>query len=231
MPNGDYTVNLHFAEIWDGAFAVGGRVFDVSVEGQLRIDNLDIFSQVGTRAALMISLPVTVNDGQLNISLGGVTQNPKISAIEVLAPVAIQQSLAVGAPTAPYQQWRRVHFAPADLADPVVSGDACDPDADRINNLMEFALGLDPRVADTEGRPAGRLENGFLVLTYTQNKDATDVNLCVETATNLAGPWSATGFTHQVIGDDGVVQTIDVTGAVTFGTTESRFLRLTVQLR
>jgi regulation of enolase protein 1 (concanavalin A-like superfamily) len=90
LTNGDYTVNLLFAEIYSRAFSVGARVFDVLVEGQLRADNLDIFSQAGANTALIISLTVTVSDGQLDIAFVHGVENPKISAIEVLAvqPVA-----------------------------------------------------------------------------------------------------------------------------------------------
>jgi hypothetical protein len=56
----------------------------VWVQGQLRVDDLDIFSRVGVNAALVISLPVTVSDGQLNLTFAHGVENPKISAIEVL---------------------------------------------------------------------------------------------------------------------------------------------------
>ena len=69
-------------------FSVGSRLFDMLIEGQLRINNLDIYSQAGANTALIIGLPVTVTDGQLNIAFGHGSQNPKICAIEVLATAA-----------------------------------------------------------------------------------------------------------------------------------------------
>jgi hypothetical protein len=130
-----------------------------------------------------------------------------------------------------YEQWRQVYFTCAELSDPAVSGETCDPDGDRISNLMEYALGLNPRVANDPGRPAARIENGFLVLTCTRNKEAADVVLDVEAAILLAGPWSAAGLTQQVISDDGVIQTIKVIDSVAVGVEQSRFLRLTVQFQ
>lgn len=45
--------------------------------------------------------------------------------------------------------WRLLHFSPSDLADAsreaMVWGDKADPDHDGQDNLLEFALGLDPR--------------------------------------------------------------------------------------
>jgi len=86
LPNGDYTVNLYFAEIYSGASSIGGRVFDVLIEGMLALVNLDIFSEVGNDAALIKTMDVTVTDGQLNIEFLKGIENPKISAIEVISP-------------------------------------------------------------------------------------------------------------------------------------------------
>lgn len=47
-----YTVNLHFAEIYNGCFTVGCRVFNVLVQGNTVFSKLDVFAQVGGNAAL-----------------------------------------------------------------------------------------------------------------------------------------------------------------------------------
>jgi len=95
VPNGEYTVILHFAETWFGATSggaggVGSRVFDVSIEGQVVEDNLDVFAQAGgAQTMLLRSHTVTVTGGILDIdfsslaSVGGV-RHPIINAIEVL---------------------------------------------------------------------------------------------------------------------------------------------------
>jgi large repetitive protein len=86
VPNGSYTVKLHFAEIWDGGQAVGARIFDVLLENQLVLDNLDIFAEVGGYTATIKTFQTTVADGQLNINfLHGSVDDPKISAIEILS--------------------------------------------------------------------------------------------------------------------------------------------------
>lgn len=98
LADGEYTVSLHFAELWfgatgGGAGGVGSRVFDVNIEGQLAEDNLDVFAEVGADAMLMKSHTVTVTGGVLNIdfdsrdAVGG-RRHPIINAIEVLGKVA-----------------------------------------------------------------------------------------------------------------------------------------------
>jgi len=85
VPNGTYTVKLHFCETWGGALGVGLRVFDVFIENQLVLDNLDIFAQVGGYTALIKTFQVTVTDGQMNINFAhGSADDPQIGAIEIL---------------------------------------------------------------------------------------------------------------------------------------------------
>jgi hypothetical protein len=84
VPNGDYVVKLHFAEIWSGAFRVGRRKFDIVIEGALVDRALDVFAKVGAKTALVRSYPISVKDGQMNIRFVHRVQNPLISAIEIL---------------------------------------------------------------------------------------------------------------------------------------------------
>jgi chitodextrinase/glucose/arabinose dehydrogenase/mono/diheme cytochrome c family protein len=87
LPDGNYELRLHFAETWIGARIPGVRVFDVLVEGALRLDNFDIFVAAGAPAstikAHVETLPVTVSDGALNVVFDNVLQNPLVSGIEV----------------------------------------------------------------------------------------------------------------------------------------------------
>lgn len=87
VSNGQYTVVLHFAEIyWT---AVGNRIFDVTIEGNKVLDNYDIFKKVGSNTATIESFTTTVTDGMLNINFSSLAIDggkdwAKISAIEIL---------------------------------------------------------------------------------------------------------------------------------------------------
>ena len=78
---GTYQVTLYFAELWDGAMQVGGRVFDVAIEGAA-IPNVDVYAEVGGFHALQKQL-VIESDNLLEIVLTGVVQNPSIKGIEI----------------------------------------------------------------------------------------------------------------------------------------------------
>lgn len=94
IPNGSYTVILHFAEIYWGAIGggaggTGKRIFDVNMEGSLVLNDYDINADVGPQQVVTKSFSALVNDGVLNLNfsalpgVGGVDQ-PKLSALEVL---------------------------------------------------------------------------------------------------------------------------------------------------
>ncbi len=67
VPNGAYTVKLHFCETFDEITDKGMRVFNVDVEGT-KIDKLDVFAESGgLRKALVKTVKVDVKDGKLDI--------------------------------------------------------------------------------------------------------------------------------------------------------------------
>jgi N-acetylneuraminic acid mutarotase len=81
LPSGGYAVTLHFAE---PKFALPlQRVFDVSAEGALLIDDLDLAAVAGLNTAYATTHTVIVSDGVLDLSFTGGSQPALLSAIEV----------------------------------------------------------------------------------------------------------------------------------------------------
>jgi ferric-dicitrate binding protein FerR (iron transport regulator) len=85
VPDGTYVVRLHFAEIWAGTVKRNMRKFDVVVEGEKVLAGFDIAGEVGPMTATVQQVITTVRDGSLDIEFRHVLENPKVSAIEVLA--------------------------------------------------------------------------------------------------------------------------------------------------
>ena len=84
VPNGDYNVTLYFMEPWQDA--VGERVFDVSMEGAVVLDNYDIYAAAGARyTAVTETIAINVSDGTLNINFDFVNRYAMVAAISVVS--------------------------------------------------------------------------------------------------------------------------------------------------
>ncbi|MGD1945197.1 MAG: PKD domain-containing protein [Croceivirga sp.] len=79
----DYVVNLYFANSFEGTDQVGDRIFDIAIEGVTVENNLDLISKFGHQIAGMLSYPVTVTDGTLNVQFNREVENPVVSGIEI----------------------------------------------------------------------------------------------------------------------------------------------------
>jgi hypothetical protein len=86
VPNGSYTVRLHFCETYDGITAAGERVFGVSINGKPVLTDLDLYKEAGPLKALVKEFKdVQVTNGQLVIGFTPKVENPEITGIEILA--------------------------------------------------------------------------------------------------------------------------------------------------
>jgi endoglucanase len=84
VPNGKYTVKLHFAETFDGITGKGERVFSYNVEGK-EFKDFDIYAKAGgPNRAYIETVEVTVTDGALDITFTPKTENPEINALEII---------------------------------------------------------------------------------------------------------------------------------------------------
>ena len=87
---------MHFGEQTSSTInAVGGRVFDVALEGNTVLDNYDMLAQTGgTKGVAMTeTVPdVAVSDGTLNLDVTAVTSVAIIRGIEIL-PRALRRMI------------------------------------------------------------------------------------------------------------------------------------------
>ncbi|KAJ7560229.1 hypothetical protein O6H91_04G119000 [Diphasiastrum complanatum] len=92
----DYFVDLHFAEIIFTNGPPGMRVFDIFLQGNKVVSELDVYGRVGSNKPLVLSnLRATVKDGTLKIRLEGVVGSPMINGICVRTapPLGIREQL------------------------------------------------------------------------------------------------------------------------------------------
>lgn len=134
MPDGDYRVELYFVEPWHGKDGgeqddyEGMRIFDVAVNGQTVVDDLDPWAEAGYCGALKRVVNAKAKDGMLHISF------PEVKAGQaIICGIAVATAQPVTLPTQP--------------AIPEMSWKALDTDT--IAKLPKEEL---PK--DTEARPA-----------------------------------------------------------------------------
>ncbi len=81
VANGNYTVVLKFAEIYENA--ANRRKFSAKIEGREIISSLDLYAQVGKYKAYDVTKTVTVTDGYLDVKFTPVKSAAKINGILV----------------------------------------------------------------------------------------------------------------------------------------------------
>lgn len=84
LPNGNYTVKLHFCETYEGITEKGQRMFSFNVEGK-EFKDFDPFAKSGGYAhAYVETVAVEIKDGKLDITFTPNIENPEINGIEIL---------------------------------------------------------------------------------------------------------------------------------------------------
>lgn len=84
VPNGRYTVKLHFAETYEGVYAAGERVFSFTVEGK-EFKDFDVTAKAGgVMRAYVETVEVEVTDGKLDLTFTSKLENPEINALEII---------------------------------------------------------------------------------------------------------------------------------------------------
>jgi len=98
-----------------------------------------------------------------------------------------------------FASYQQQYFSAAELADPTISGQTADPDGDGLNNLEEYAFGLNPRQPDAASAlQTMDTSSGYLTLTFIRRHDVGDLNYIVEVSDDLFTWNSGPSFTREV---------------------------------
>ncbi len=131
--------------------------------------------------------------------------------------------------------WSDSFFNVTEQNNPAISGDNADPDGDGVVNLIEFALGTNPREANAaNNRPSVSVQNvsgqNYLALTFRRRIQSPDLVYSPQTNSELTGAWLNNAVLVQ-----GPTSNGDGTETVTYrditpisGATARRFMQLRV---
>ena len=120
---------------------------------------------------------------------------------------------------ATYPTWQ-----PVKLPGSVKTGPLDDYDGDGVQNLMEFALGMNPQLATQTGLPVVDYPGGIPRMFYQIDHSLGTTDYIAETSTNLLH-WTSTGLTTESLGGSGFYESLRTTAPPGTG---ARFLRLRV---
>jgi alpha-L-arabinofuranosidase len=100
VPNGKYTVKLHFAETYEGITEAGQRVFSFNVQGKDFKDFDPWVKAGGFLKAYIETVPVEVTDGKIKITFTPKVENPQICGIQIIPESGAETSALTPAPAA-----------------------------------------------------------------------------------------------------------------------------------
>jgi hypothetical protein len=151
--------------------------------------------------------------------------------------------------------WQFQNFSVAEILDDSLVSDSADPDADGIPNLLEYALGLNPRALTSSGLPTARtdligataqsesagsevqlfstptveLSSGKRYLAYTVDRSSgirQDIDYIVEVSNDLINWNSGDPYTVTVLD---TAETLEVYSATSLDDVPRQFMRLKIQ--
>lgn len=130
-----------------------------------------------------------------------------------------------------FSDWQWDHFDDGEMEVPQICGEAADADADGFSNLLEYAFGQDPHVADTAGVA---LDPGpeAPAISYPESIAATDVVYRLEESSDLAlWHWiTPNASTRQILSDDGTTRRVSLPLLAGAGKSGKWFARIRVTL-
>jgi hypothetical protein len=132
--------------------------------------------------------------------------------------------------------WRNQYFNAIQLADTSVSGHSADPDGDGLNNLLEYALNLDPLTPGPSPVVATRVTvgaNEYLALNFRRRLKEAGIEYAPQISDSLENWNGENGNPHLIefgaaINNHDGTETVQYRSSVPYGTSEKEFIRLKV---
>lgn len=230
-------------------YYTGGGVQNITCSNQNHTLTIQ-FGDLGNTGNLEIYVqnPSTVTRNGTDLAFGtDYTYDPTNNLLRVpfsgATTLVVNDATSLFGTFAPFEAWRLARFG--NTGNPTISGASADPDGDGIPNFLEYAFGLNPLAASSNGLPFGSIQadsgTNYLALTFGRATNATDTTFTVMVASNLLGQWltgssysganviPVTAYTTEVsrVPSNGI-ETISVRDNVPIHSAPQQFMRLRV---
>jgi surface-anchored protein len=135
-------------------------------------------------------------------------------------------------PLSGFEHWQSTNWPPATPRS--VIGPEADPDGDGVVNLVEYALGMDPKIHDSDGLPKVTIisdeSQSYGAVSYNRNKAAAGISYEVLAASSIdSGDWQVlTG--NQTVVDLGAIELVTVRDPTPLSGDTHRFYKLRVRM-
>ncbi len=198
VTNGVAPLTVHFSVIYSGSVTQAVWTYDDGEAAFGQTNPVKGFPTPGVYTAR-----VTVSD---------VNGNSAQSTVRITA-------------NATFNFWRNDKFTASELTNSAISGASANPDLDGFPNLLEYAMGLEPKTSNSTDTVSISLSNGIFLVSFPHLKAATDVSLVAQSSTDLSN-WTAESPQSRT--DDGPIETIVIQSPLSTNT--ARFFRLKATL-
>ena len=166
----------------------------------------------GQTAATLSVTPISddIAQGDRTVVIGIAADTSLVRDAAQMATVTIQDKA--------FDFWRFTNFSATELNNDFISGANADPDSDQLNNLIEYGLGLNPKVSGMSTVQSS-VYGDYLSLLVNKNTAATDLSWAAEVTSDLQTWQDAVIIANTPT----LLQTRD---SVSTGSAEKRFIRL-----
>ena len=173
----------------------------------------------------LVSGNATLSGGTLTLTgTGAITvRASQAGNTNYLAAADVDRTFNV---TTSFASWQSTAFTSAEIAAGTITAATADPDADGLANLLEYALALDPKTANT-GATTASTDGVNWLFTYTRPTDRPDLTYNVEASTDLT-TWSTANVTHTKLSTAATTETWQASYPLSSATNAFFRLKLTL---